>query len=375
MSGISSLKVSGFRGFGSEQTLHLAVPNGQPGSGLTLVVGPNNSGKSTLVEAIMAVSQYEGTAPTFSEGKRNTDAGSRVSISLTDMQGSIRTVATVPSGGSEIVFTGAMTDPSWDRIFVVPSRRTFQPEFGRDNQERSTYIQRSQQLQPTRTGQSQFSGRMFQVNSSVEKRQSFDEMIGRVLKSVPSWTIDMREGGNHYLKYTNGTHSHSSDGLGEGILNIFFIIDAIYDSNPGDLIVIDEPELSLHPQLQAKVRDLIVDYSKDRQFLVSTHSPKFISWSSISNGGVIARVINSKIHHLADTTRTKIIGLLTDLNNPHVLGLDASEAFFLIDGVLLLEGQEDVLFFPTVLTSLGKEISASIFGWGVGGADKMFFNL
>jgi predicted ATP-dependent endonuclease of OLD family len=52
---IVTLAISGLRGFASDQTLSLAIPNGKPGSGLTVLVGPNNGGKSTVIEAFKAL--------------------------------------------------------------------------------------------------------------------------------------------------------------------------------------------------------------------------------------------------------------------------------------------------------------------------------
>jgi hypothetical protein len=66
-----------------------------------------------------------------------------------------------------------------------------------------------------------------------------------------------------------------------------------------------------------------------------------------------------------------LVGFLDDRNNPHVLGLDAREAFFLEDGVILVEGQEDVVLYRRIADQLGIEIDGDFFGWGVGGAEKM----
>jgi predicted ATP-dependent endonuclease of OLD family len=62
---------------------------------------------------------------------------------------------------------------------------------------------------------------------------------------------------------------------------------------------------------------------------------------------------------------------MNDTHNPHILGLDAKEAFFLDDKILLVEGQEDVIYYNKVLTELKKKLSANFYGWGVGGAEKM----
>ena len=55
--------------------------------------------------------------------------------------------------------------------------------------------------------------------------------------------------------------------MGEGIVSIFAIVDSLYDSKKDDVIVIDEPELSLHPALQKRVFSLISEFSKDRQII------------------------------------------------------------------------------------------------------------
>lgn len=141
------------------------------------------------------------------------------------------------------------------------------------------------------------------------------------------------------------------------------------------MTVIDEPELSLHPQFQRRLRALLSKFSADRQIVYATHSPYFISWADIENGARIARVFKTtsgtKVSQPSRETLTRVSRLSHDLNNPHVLGLDASEVFFLEDNVLLVEGQEDVVRMPSVLSELEISLNASFFGWGVGGTDKM----
>jgi predicted ATPase len=66
----------------------------------------------------------------------------------------------------------------------------------------------------------------------------------------PHWTIDQSSQGTYYLKFSNDDKHHSIDGMGDGIVSLFSIVDALSDSKPGDIIVNDKPELSLHPGLQ-----------------------------------------------------------------------------------------------------------------------------
>lgn len=141
------------------------------------------------------------------------------------------------------------------------------------------------------------------------------------------------------------------------------------------MIAIDEPELSLHPSIQSKLKGLITEYARDRQIVISTHAPKFIDWESISNGAQICRVVNvegaTKLYQLSEETKTLVGKLLNDMNNPHILGADANESFFLSDKIVLVEGQEDVLYFPKVLKDLGQSLDGEFFGWGAGGDSKL----
>lgn len=126
---------------------------------------------------------------------------------------------------------------------------------------------------------------------------------------------------------------------------------------------------------------IFVDYSKDRQIIISTHSPYFINWDAIINGAQLIRVVkegsNSKCYHMSDTSRYMFSGIIKDLNNPHTLGLDANEVFFLEDKIILVEGQEDVVIFRKMEQKIKENIYGNFFGWGVGGAPKMeaFLNL
>jgi predicted ATP-dependent endonuclease of OLD family len=141
------------------------------------------------------------------------------------------------------------------------------------------------------------------------------------------------------------------------------------------MIIMDEPELSLHPVLQKKTMDLLCEYSTDRQIVYATHSPYFVSWDALFNGGRLVRMrkegVSIKPGSPTNDTLEALRGIARDEHNPHVLGLAAREVFFIEDGVVLVEGQEDVLFYPRVAEQMGRDLKGHVFGWGVGGATKM----
>ena len=314
----------------------------------------------------------------FSEGKRNKLAGDRVSLRLRldDVDHELKTVDT---GGSETI-----RDPHGPpgNCYVLPSRRSFEPYFGSGQMDRRNYVGRNGVPATRSDNGNEFYMRLFRARANFTE---FNKVFEQVVDPAPVWTIEQSDQGNHYLKADADGQYHTSDGLGEGIVSLLFIINALYDSQQGDLIAIDEPELSLHPAYQRRLANLFADYAKDRQIVYSTHSPYFVDFAHVLNGAEVARVHRrnggSTISQLKSETAETFKGILTDFYNPHVLGLDAREVFFREDGVVVVEGQEDVVMYPTVLEQLVKmkkltarssaHLQERFFGWGAGGADNI----
>lgn len=363
---LTQLRIFGFRGFRTRATLDLAVPNGKPGSGLTILTGPNNGGKSSILECLRA--RLGNETPSFTSGTRNKDVELVEVVYVVD--GKEQTLRSVSKGSSETIKQDFTKHPG---IFVVPSRKTFNPYFGKAVWSRQQFTENASLPAQRSAVFSNFEYRLFNI---LQDPTRFNELLSRVLGYTPEWTIDRSDQGNYFLKFFNSGHSHSSDGMGEGLISIFSVVDSLYDSSPGSVIAIDEPELSLHPALQKRTASLIEELSIDRQIVVSTHSPYFVSLTALANGGHLARVATGSdgttIHQLTDSSK-KAISKLASRNyyNPHVFGLDARELLFQEDHVILTEGQEDVMLYPLVADQLGMRIVGSFFGWGTGGAGNI----
>jgi predicted ATPase len=325
---IRSLEISGLRSFGTARKIDFALPNGKAGSGLTLLVGPNNGGKSTIVEALRALAGRKGQS--FSIGKRNPDANDRVAITATDKDGGLHELKTLEVGGSEASYSGTA---AIGRIFVLPSRRFFSPLFGKSSVTRDAYITNYGLPAIRGSALDQFAYRLFAIQEDSAKREQFDQVLAKLVQPLPDWTIDLADSGQYFLKFRTKRSSHNSDGLGKGLVSCFFIVDALYDCLDHDIIVIDEPELSLHPALQRRLAALFREYASKLQIILATHSAYMIDFESVVAGAEIARVFlrddNTQVCALTRDSVTKIEPFLRNRNNPHILGLDAREIFFL----------------------------------------------
>ncbi len=158
---------------------------------------------------------------------------------------------------------------------------------------------------------------------------------------------------------------------GEGYLSVILI--AIHLSEYADgvkALVIDEPELSLHPQAQKRLAKLLAEKAKTRQIIICTHSPYFVRWEDYINGAHFVRLSKNKKRCIIKwisanahgENEWKPVGF-TDVKKPHQWDAVAKEIMF-SEKVLFVEGQEDVGYIKKYFEGT---CDFDIFGYGVGG--------
>lgn len=375
---IKKITISGLRGYSEETTINFAVPDKQNyGSGLNILVGPNNSGKSTLIEAVHMLSVNRDIIP---QTARNELTNKKVFIKAVDEIENVMTLSTTENGGAyvERKWNGSKIISGENKLntYVLNNKRNFSSTFSNNYQQsRDNYNGNAgnDEYRKDNYYNQNFGGRLLEIYNN--KRSIFDECLGKVFNPVPEWTIDSINGGEMFLEFSFNGVEHSSQGAGDGYINIFNIIDALYDSEENNVILIDEPEVSLHPDIQKKLLEVLIEYSKDKQIIVSTHSPYFINWNVISDKAKIIRFKKDnnqiKVFEMKDDTKSKIRSFLEDDFNPHTFSLSTNEVFFLSDNVILCEGQEDVVLYRKILKNKYEKVNASFFGWGAGGINKI----
>ncbi|MDD5545755.1 MAG: AAA family ATPase [Candidatus Omnitrophica bacterium] len=149
------------------------------------------------------------------------------------------------------------------------------------------------------------------------------------------------------LVFEEGNISVNIDNSGYGynhLLNLVYNI-IISDANT---ILIDEPEISLHPQAQLRFIEFIKEVAnkEKKQFFISTHSPYFISLEAIDK--VFKFTKSDTITHVTRINNEKTVQAIKD-KKEGIFNFRHRELFFM-NKVIFVEGSEDLVALPQYFT-------------------------
>ena len=115
----------------------------------------------------------------------------------------------------------------------------------------------------------------------------------------------------------------------------------------GGLIIIDEPELHLHPKWQEILRDLFLEMAilTKNQFVISTHSPVFLTPETLSN----VRRVSMNTANATKFTQVSTKEIENKRALLHIVNSHNNERMFFADKVVLVEGIKDRLIFETLI--------------------------
>lgn len=79
------------------------------------------------------------------------------------------------------------------------------------------------------------------------------------------------------LRWKSLSHLQDVSDLSDGTLRFLMLLAILLNPGRGDLVAIDEPEVSLDPSMLPIIAELAFEASRTSQVIVSTHSPEFLS--------------------------------------------------------------------------------------------------
>lgn len=349
---IKSIQIKNYKLFSPDEFFEISdlnIPDDETnGSGLTIFVGENGCGKSTLLDAFAMpyvsyktdsfslsdinnpnekveiniltneVYTYKGTMPkiefkgkgfVFKGGLRN--RGNKDFLSsmvVTDQQYIKADGETRPKDNTPDLRLSVNNPWSGSRFndieyLILDKNRTFQTRKGTYNDTRFDRIMEDLNYQYI-----QKEDNPLDCNDTLKDVKSIEGkgVIGGISEAIAKFSeisgnqlkLKLIDNWKPFENAFFGTDKENLQSiplnqLGSGYEMIFSLIYAYYLSKKGNkklIVLIDEPELHLHPKLQSDFIDLLLEFSKDSQIILTTHSPLFIK-QTMSNNNVQVRIL------------------------------------------------------------------------------------
>jgi predicted ATPase len=141
---------------------------------------------------------------------------------------------------------------------------------------------------------------------------------------------------------------------GAGIREALRMVLDLELKNP-DLVLIEEPEVHLHPGLEQALHSYLVGKSNEVQMFLTTHSTSFVDAASLQNVYLVSRDVNRK------TIIETVVPEDGAFRIPSELGLRLSTVF-MYDRLVFVEGRSD----EDVLRQLAKQLRLDLTQANVG---------
>jgi energy-coupling factor transporter ATP-binding protein EcfA2 len=378
---LQQLEIGFLKSFREPQLLQFALPSGEPGSGYNLLVGKNNSGKSTVAKLLR---DYLSSVQTLTIGQEarydcNQPLFRLKWLENSEPQATEIEMHLVRIGNGGGYFTRNIDqNPYSSRVRYVPSRRPFSSEFqstqtiDTNSYEMHDYINRRNSHHYF---DSMLAGSVAALMRDGEKYRSMLEFLKSVDDRIAAIEPDHYGGRDILLFRSASGRAHPITDTGDGMINLVRIAYTLTTCAEKSLVIIDEPELSLHPQLQRNLYSALRAASAYHQLFVLTHSPHLVSWSDICRHGRLARArLNSagysELKSAAHSTLARLRALaVDDITSRKFYDAVCKELFF-SDEAVLVEGSDDVHYISNYLAE-GQQEELPFVGYGCGGASKI----
>lgn len=286
---IKKVRIKNYKCF-EDETIELNIPdNKNIGSGLTILVGENNSGKSTFINIFSKLKPN--SIITSSERRGEKD----VEIIFTDDTGSTRIVKN--KSGSALIDNDDRGESTFglNNFDLIKDNKIWVGKAGSDE----GYSHNNYRLQADfnrETIDGRIATSLANVFRKDDEKKKFDRMMKKIVPGFRDWSLDADDQNDLWLKYKIDSNKFVKidNAVGGGILAVFSIVHSLVEDGE-KVIIIDEPEVFLHPVAQIKLLDVLLNDSKNRQIVFSTHSTlmfkgvpdnvKFISFKNSKKNG------------------------------------------------------------------------------------------
>ena len=402
MDTLASLTISGYRLFKEARTINFQKPDTDK-LGLNIIVGPNNVGKSSILNLV-------GTSY-FSQVNREdwTSESPYVIVDTGDKKATIKyiksqtnpVVSQQPEGQwPNLMAMYLPSDRRWafeaSNVYVgmMPAGNPIPTDTDRINQlwqvsqNVSTNYGTIQNFEETRKPNENFLSTLLVISESDGLTQKYSSLVKEFIPNYTGFEL-LRRRGNKYQVLYKSTQSNKVIDMalvGDGVQTIMVIcayLLLIRESRAGaingvqqqvSMLVLDEPETSLHPQAQKMLYEHIKEISQNTQVIMATHSPYMVSWDIIPNGAKIIRIVSedgeqAEVYELSAEKHSDI-RFSTQPRRQSNLDIISREIVF-TNRILMVEGLDDANILRHYISDEKLEVGFEICGHGADGASNI----
>jgi predicted ATPase len=124
---------------------------------------------------------------------------------------------------------------------------------------------------------------LLNLRNSKRHKVIFDQIVDTIRLVTPFFDTFILEPNNHEKVRLNWCQKGSDyplkpQHLSDGTLRLICLTTALLQPNPPSTIIIDEPELGLHPYAIEILAELIKSVSRETQLIISTQSPSLVDY-------------------------------------------------------------------------------------------------
>ncbi|MFC6483110.1 ATP-dependent endonuclease [Streptomyces goshikiensis] len=136
-----------------------------------------------------------------------------------------------------------------------------------------------------------------------------------------------------------------------------------YEFERPDMMLVEEPEVHLHPALETALMQYLKNISKDCQVFLTTHSTNFLDVGSLRNVYMIRKSPDTQVQLLDVTEAEEAV--------PQELGIRLS-SLFMFDRLIFVEGPSDEQILRTFADTLDVSFGQAALGFVTTGGARNF---
>lgn len=197
---------------------------------------------------------------------------------------------------------------------------------------------------------------LLRVMNSIqgEDPERFVAIIKEVYRIIPDLlriTAPLRGNNVTAVIREKGNVEVELDSISSGMQQVLILIISLLTRPKGSLVMVEEPEISLHASAQRALFNLMKQLSKDKeiQFIITSHSTIFTEISPLAGTFLVDKKDgNSRIRKLSESSEMFLLKQMLGHENTDLFGFNA---------VVIIEGESEERALPIIAKSMNIDFA------------------